>query len=57
MTADKAVASALTSILVLVAMFMGWGTDVVATWSGIIAALCTAIAPFLVYLVPNRAKA
>ena len=57
MTADKAVAATLTSLLTLVARFMGWGPEVVTTWSGIIAALCTAMAPFLVYLVPNRVKA
>jgi hypothetical protein len=56
MTADKALAALLTSCLTIVAMFFGWGSDVVATWSGIIASLCAAIAPILVWAIPNRAK-
>jgi hypothetical protein len=56
MTADKAIAAFATSALTLLAMFFGWGSDVVATWSGIIAALAAAVAPLLVYVIPNRAK-
>ena len=56
MTADKALAALLTSALTMVAMFFNWGPEVLATWSGIIAALCTAIAPLLVWAIPNRAK-
>lgn len=56
MTADKAIAAFASSALTLAAMFFGWGADVVATWSGIIAALSAAMAPLLVYAFPNRPK-
>ena len=56
MTADKAIAALATSALTVAAMFFGWGADVVATWSGIIAALAAAVAPLLVWAIPNRAK-
>ena len=56
MTADKAIAALATSVLTVAAMFFGWGADVVATWTGIIAALSAALAPLLVWAIPNRAK-
>ena len=56
MTADKAIAAFASSALTLAAMFFGWGSDVVATWTGIIAALSAALAPLLVWVIPNRAK-
>jgi hypothetical protein len=53
MTADKAIAAFFTSALTLFTLFFGVKIDI-ATWSGIIAAVSTALAPILVYIIPNR---
>ncbi len=56
MTADKAIISLVVSVLTMLNLFFGLQIDI-ATWTGAISALLAAIAPLLVYVIPNRAKA